>query len=67
MRTEIDITIAENEIESIGESKTGKREIRVREPREGIEWGHIYRIRLESENETIYGFFGYRRNRIIEC
>lgn len=67
MKTEIDMTISESEIESIGESKTGKREIRLIEPREGIDWGHIYKIRLEGENETIYGFFGYRRDRIIEC
>ena len=67
MKTEIDMTISESEIESIGESKTGKREIHLREPREGIDWGHIYKIRLEGENETIYGFFGYRRDRIIEC
>lgn len=67
MRTEVDLTISESEIESIGESKTGKRDIHLREPREGIEWGHIYRIRLEGKNETIYGFFGYRRNRIVEC
>ena len=67
MRTEIDITIKDSEIERIGESRTGKREIYLREVREGIEWGHIYKIRLEGENETIYGFFGYRRDRIIEC
>lgn len=67
MKSEIDITIADNEIERIGESRTGKREIQLREAKEGIEWGHIYKIRLESEHETIYGFFGYRRDRIIEC
>ena len=67
MRIEIDLTISESEIESIGESRTGRREIHLREPREGVEWGHIYKILLEGENETIYGFFGYRRDRIIEC
>ena len=67
MKTEIDLIITESEIESIGESRTGKREIHLREAKEGIEWGHIYKIRLESEHETIYGFFGYRRDRIIEC
>lgn len=67
MKTEIDLIITESEIESIGESRTGKREIHLVEPREEIEWGHIYKIRLESEHDTIYGFFGYRRDRIIEC
>lgn len=71
MKTETEITINSDEIEDVVENENGKSVIYLKEPREGIEWGHIYTIEVRNESEKLtkrlYGFFGYRRDRIIEC
>lgn len=71
MRTEVEITIKIDEIEDVVEKENGKSVIYLKEPKSNIEWGHIYTIEVRNEpvriSKRLFGFFGYRRDRIIEC
>lgn len=62
------VTISVDEVDHV-EQQGDKSIIILKASKPDVEWGHIYHIEIVhgAYRDKFYGYFGYKRNRIIEC
>ena len=67
MRDKERVEIKTEEIENI-EQKGEQSIIKLKESKGDVEWGNIYEIEIVhgAFRERLYGYFGYKRDRIVE-